>query len=612
MHPQRGASNSSMRKAATVSWTAFSVASLPDTPVNNGLFHRGKAVLAAHNQFAQGEHKIAFQGKGAFVARVVQVQIQGIDVVFRGGRNVDYLPVKPLHQGGVFRFGITDDDVIVCQQEAVGNLPLGRKALSGAGGAQNQAVGVFQQFPVHHDEVIGQGVDAAVKGLRTDLEQLLGGKGNKDAGAGAGKPPLDLDAVLSQGQGADKPLFLLKVQADQLAVVFLDNGLGLENGVVQLTLGASGVEDQERDQEHPFVPVLQILEKLFGLRTVGGQIRRNDVHVITGPHSLFLFLNLCPVQVGNLPLYRLDSLYLIHGLDMHGYNHGAFCVQKIHQHPVVHFRRKNLQESHRAQVFSNGELPSGGECKGAGGDKVFYGKTGGSKPIPLEPEWKLLIHVESGVKLGKPLLSIQGPGGYADLLEVVENIYLQALQPQLGCAQVVRLDGEGEILGFDQTVVSLGQLIFQHLGILLSDVVKIIALERNAGASGKGLPAGGHVEKGKLKVNGTVKIVQEITPGIEDGGFVIVLAQLVVDILKLNSFVIEPFPDTADAVRPHPLKGDGVLGGFLLGIRPLCPFNCLGNLLSFCPAQLSSGRFWLFVFRSFSQELEEQYGIPPG
>ena len=48
-------------------------------------------------------------------------------------------------------------DSIIGKQKAVGNLTLGAERLTGTRRTQNQAVGVFQQLSIHHDEVVGHG-----------------------------------------------------------------------------------------------------------------------------------------------------------------------------------------------------------------------------------------------------------------------------------------------------------------------------------------------------------------------------------------------------------------------------------------------------------------------
>ena len=78
--------------------------------------------------------------------------------------------MQAFHQRCVLRFRVTDDDIIIGKQKAVGNLTLGAERLTGTRRTQNQAVGVFQQLSVHHDEVVGQGVYAVVQSFFAVLE----------------------------------------------------------------------------------------------------------------------------------------------------------------------------------------------------------------------------------------------------------------------------------------------------------------------------------------------------------------------------------------------------------------------------------------------------------
>ena len=78
--------------------------------------------------------------------------------------------MQTLHQRCVLRFRVTDNDIITGKQKAVGDLTLGAEGLTGTRRTQNQAVGVFQQLSVYHDEVVGQGVDAVVQSFFAVLE----------------------------------------------------------------------------------------------------------------------------------------------------------------------------------------------------------------------------------------------------------------------------------------------------------------------------------------------------------------------------------------------------------------------------------------------------------
>ena len=114
-------------------------------------------------------------------------------------------------------------DIIAGKQKAVGNFSFCAEGLTGTRRTQNQAVGVFQQLSVYHDEVVGQGVDAVVQSLFAVLEQFLCGEWYKDSRRTGGQPSLNLDLIESQGQTAHQPFFLLKVQPGQLTVILLGN-----------------------------------------------------------------------------------------------------------------------------------------------------------------------------------------------------------------------------------------------------------------------------------------------------------------------------------------------------------------------------------------------------
>ena len=70
------------------------------------------------------------------------------------GGNFDDLPVQTLHQRSVFGFGVTDDNVVVGNEEHVGDLPLCGKALAASGRTKDEAVGVLETLAVYHDEVV--------------------------------------------------------------------------------------------------------------------------------------------------------------------------------------------------------------------------------------------------------------------------------------------------------------------------------------------------------------------------------------------------------------------------------------------------------------------------
>ena len=287
-----------------------------------------------------------------------------------------------LHQWAVFRLRIADDDIVVRHQKDVCDLTLGAEALAGTGRAQNQAVRILQELSVYHDEVIAQGIDAAVQRLFAGLKQFLGGKRNKNGNTGGCKPTLDGDLVQPQRETAHQPFFLPEVQCCQLAVVLLRNGIGLKYVVFELLHGACGIQDDKGQKEHALIPALKLLQELFRFIAIGCKVRRNNIHIVPGADGLFLFFNLHLIEIGDFALDGLDGLDLIHRLNVHGHDYGTFHIQEVCQHTVVQFRCENLQERCAAVFLSNGKAAAGSELKGAGRDEVLDGKAGGGKPVP--------------------------------------------------------------------------------------------------------------------------------------------------------------------------------------------------------------------------------------
>ena len=255
------------------------------------------------------------------------------------GGDFNDLSVQTLHQRSVLGFGVADDDVVVGDEEHVGDLPLCGKALAAAGSTKDEAVGVLETLAIYHDEVVRQRVQPAVQGFLAVLKQLLRGKGNENGDAGGGQAPLYLDLVQPQGETAHEALLLPEIKAGELAVVFLGDGGRLKYVVVKLLTAACGVDHNKGQQEHSLVAALQVLQQLLRLRAVGGKVRGDDVHVVSGADGLFLLLDGHFLQIRDLPLDGLDGLDLIHGLDVHTDDEGAFHVEEVRQHPVVQLRR---------------------------------------------------------------------------------------------------------------------------------------------------------------------------------------------------------------------------------------------------------------------------------
>ena len=334
---------------------------------------------------------------------------------------------------------------------------------------------------------------------------------------------------------------------------------------------------------------MQLLQQFFRFIAIGGEVGRDNVHVVACADGLFLLLNLHAVEIGDLAFDSLDGGNLIDRLDVHRDDDGTFHVQKFSQHPVVQFRGKDLQERNRAALLPDAEGIALGKFKGAGRDEVLDGQTGGRQPVPRKAESRRLVDMEHIVQQLKPGSAVQRLGCDAKTLEIVENIHFNALQAWLCRFQSVRFNAESDILAFNQAVVALCQLVTKHLRVFGADGIVGVATQRNGDLRAVGVLVRRHVEKRQLKVDGCVEVVEEITPAVKDGAFVLVLRELIVDVLKLNGLCVVVFCYPANAVREHPLEGNGILRGSMLRVLPLRACDGGVDPFAFGSCQVSCG-----------------------
>ena len=388
----------------------------------------------------------------------------------------------------------------------------------------------------------------------------------------------------------------MEVEPCELTVIFLCDTGCLEDVVAELLLVVCGVEHEERHKEHTLISALKILQDFLCLVAVGSKVGRNDVHIITGANRLFLFLNGHLLQIGDLALDRLDCLGLVNRLNVHRNDQTGFHIEEVSEHTVVEFGSENLQKRHRTELFAYAKLLAVAELKGAWGDKVLYGKTAWSEPFPLKVEIGMLVDVEHTVHESQTLFAVQGFSRYAEPLEVVKQIGLNAVETGFCFFHVGSFDAEGQILGLDKTVIATGKLIAKHFRVFLTDVIEVVALRGNDDTLTVGVLVCRHIHKRQLELNRAVKVIKEITPALKDRCFILVLIELIVDVLELDGLGEVAGFYTAHPIGEHTLKRDAVLCRLLFVI--LIFRSC-------------DGGFDLLLFRPRELSLFGQYDIPP-
>ena len=214
--------------------------------VNDRFFLRFNPIARSHNQLAQRQDEVRLHTQRVIIIRIVHIDVHRIDIVVAGGRNMDNLSAQRMNQREIFPFRVSDDNIVLRYEKRIGYFPLCREGFAGTGCSENQAVGILQFFAVHHDDVVGQGVQAIVERFAAH-EQFLGGERNKNGRGRGGQRPPDRDVVEPQRQAAHQAIFLHIVQPAQRAVILLRNTCHLEHSVIELLPGLGRIQKQHRD-----------------------------------------------------------------------------------------------------------------------------------------------------------------------------------------------------------------------------------------------------------------------------------------------------------------------------------------------------------------------------
>ena len=246
----------------------------------------------------------------------------------------------------------------------------------------------------------------------------------------------------------------------------------------------------------------------------------------------------------------------------------AVHLKEVGKHTVIQLRGKDLEEAHCTDGSAHLEALAFTEIKGSGCNKVLGRKPRSGYHVIGKSERLMRVHVEHIMQHFQPFVAGQRLSLHTESFEIVENIRFDTIQLCFCGTNGVSLHTEGDVLTLEQTVVAFGELILEHIGIFLADVIERILLFGNGDLFSELSDVGFLVDKRELNKDGAVKVVQKVTPVLEDGCLVLVLGKLIVDVVIPDSFGIETAVDLADAVFAHLHIGDRLLRG-------------LGNFLCF-------------------------------
>ena len=143
-------------------------------------------------------------------------------------------------------------------------------------------------------------------------------------------------------------------------------------------------------------------------------------------------------------------------------------------------------------------------------------------------------------------------------LEAVEGIGLNAGKPGPRRGKVLRLDGQGHMLGFHIAVVAPLVLHPQDVHRLVPDGVQVVALPGDTEHFIGGAASAAAVQSDPDADGGVIAVI-EIAKAFKDAPLILRPCQVVIHILEGNGLGEGPALQPAQAVGKHVLKQDAVL-----------------------------------------------------
>ena len=135
-------------------------------------------------------------------------------------------------------------------------------------------------------------------------------------------------------------------------------------------------------------------------------------------------------------------------------------------------------------------------------------------------------------------------------------------------------------------VVALCKLIFQHIRVFGADRVESVVLRGNVNRFLCFFLLCPLIDERELHRHGSVKVIEEIAPVFKNGGLVVCLCKLIVNVVVLHAFTVFLCRYPADTVRVHLQIGDSLLRGVRLAVA-LCLLDKGGDLFLFGAGQLA-------------------------
>ena len=275
-------------------------------------------------------------------------------MIGRGRGDLNDLAAQAFDQRAVLRFGVDNDNVVICRQRDLRDLALGCKGFTGAGDTENEAIAVQKLFSVCQNEIFGDCILPVVDAV--PVANLLRFERHEHGKGFCGQRPQCVNAPQAERQRGDQAVLLLETQFRQLAKVFSCNGLERFGVAVQFFLAVCQMHERDHSEQHSLVAGREIVQHLAGFLALLFQIIRHDSRKV-------LVAVLPPLPVCDVRLYTKQLVFDLthrfvgrHGDHVDGEHHAPVEVGQLQNHAVFDVAGIVLEEQDAAILIAHFEV----------------------------------------------------------------------------------------------------------------------------------------------------------------------------------------------------------------------------------------------------------------
>ena len=216
----------------------------------------------------------------------------------------------------------------------------------------------------------------------------------------------DGDLVIAQRKCGNECLFLPIVIGEHRAVVLLARSFQHLRKKFQVFLRFCVCPQRNADMEQSLILAVQITEELFNVLDIHLDRRRQNVGIIAGLRSLFLFVDLHLLHIGELLFDEFQGIYLVQRFYMNVHAEKILHFKEVLKYLIGQLSGKDIHTPHSAVGIADLKVCLI-EFERGRTDEVLCVHSCPQHFSPIEKKWGISVRVQGIIQSFKSLFAVK-------------------------------------------------------------------------------------------------------------------------------------------------------------------------------------------------------------